>query len=270
MIILKLGGSILTEKDSLKPKVNLENLNRIAIEIKDFLKDYDLKNNGLVIIHGAGSFGHPYAKDYEIGEPFSDEVYPSKRIGFSLTHNSVNELNNIISKVFIEKKIPAISIPPASSIKSSNKRINYFNLDLLKNYISEGFLPILYGDVVLDDKLKMVVISGDQILSYLAKNLKFKKVILGTDVDGVFDKNPKLYSDARLIKSLNSIKDLNQEHSITNVDVTGAMFGKIQELIELADLGIESKIINAQIPDLIKNALKGKDVKCTLIKSKNS
>ena len=34
MIILKIGGSILTEKDSAEPKVDYENLNRIAEEMK--------------------------------------------------------------------------------------------------------------------------------------------------------------------------------------------------------------------------------------------
>ncbi|MDR2830353.1 MAG: isopentenyl phosphate kinase family protein [Methanobrevibacter sp.] len=268
MIILKLGGSILTKKDSSKPKINFKNLNRVTIEIKDFLNDYDLKNNGLIIIHGAGSFGHPYAKKYKIGEPFPDKEYPKKRIGFSIVHNSVNKFNGVISNCFIENNIPIVPIPPSSIIKTSHKRVSYFNLDLIEAYISQGFLPILYGDVVLDDKLKMAVVSGDQILSYLAKNLKFEKVILATDVDGVFNRNPKLYNDAKLIKVLNSFEDLDGFDSTTSVDVTGGMFGKIQELFELADLGIESMIINAQTPNLIKNALEGVEVKGTLIKSK--
>ncbi|MDR1820575.1 MAG: isopentenyl phosphate kinase family protein [Methanobrevibacter sp.] len=268
MIILKLGGSILTKKDSLKPEVDFKNLNRIAIEISDFLKNYDLKNDGLIVVHGAGSFGHPYAKKYEIGKLFDDNEYFNKRIGFSITHNSVNEFSSIISKSFIENNIPVISIPPSSLIKTSNKRISYFNLDLIKEYLSQGFLPMLYGDVVLDDKLKMAVISGDQILSYLAKNLKFEKIILATDVDGVFNKNPKLYDDAKLIEVLNSLEELDSFDSV-NVDVTGGMFGKIQELFDLADLGIESRIINAKTSNLVKDALKGIEVKGTLIKAKS-
>lgn len=268
MIILKLGGSILTEKDSSNPKINFKNLDRIAIEIKDFLKDYNLKNDGLIIIHGAGSFGHPYAEKYKIGEPFLDKEYPKKRIGFSITHNSVNKFNGLISNRFIENNIPVVPIPPSSIIKTSNKRVSYFNLDLIESYIFQGFLPVLYGDVVLDDKLKLAVLSGDQILSYLAKNLKFEKVILATDVDGVFNRNPKLHDDAKLIEILNSFEDLDSFDSTTSVDVTGGMFGKIQELFELADVGIESMIINAQTPNLIKNALQGVEVKGTLIKSR--
>ena len=78
MIILKIGGSILTEKDSAEPKVDFNNLNRIAEEIRESLYADEMSNDlidGLVIVHGAGSFGHPPAKKYQIGEPFEMKVH---------------------------------------------------------------------------------------------------------------------------------------------------------------------------------------------------
>ena len=65
MIILKIGGSILTEKDSAKPEVDYESLERIAGEIEKALYSDEMSNDlvdGLIIVHGAGSFGHPPAK----------------------------------------------------------------------------------------------------------------------------------------------------------------------------------------------------------------
>ena len=56
MIILKIGGSILTNKDSIESEVDSESLKRIALEIKSSL-DNSFKE--LIIVHGAGSFGHP-------------------------------------------------------------------------------------------------------------------------------------------------------------------------------------------------------------------
>ncbi|MDR1721427.1 MAG: isopentenyl phosphate kinase family protein, partial [Methanobrevibacter sp.] len=200
-------------------------------------------------------------------EEFEEKDYSTMRIGFAKTHNSVNKLSGIVSKIFIENEIPVVSIPPASCVKSHNKRINYFNLELINQYLKEGFIPILYGDVVLDDKYKMAVISGDQIITYLSKNLNFNKVILASDVDGVFNKNPKIHGDAELIKNLSSIDQLEHFDTTTNVDVTGGMVGKIKELLELSDLGIESKIINANKPGLIKDALEGKRVEGTLIRT---
>ena len=53
MIILKLGGSVITRKDSSIPKLDSSNLTRIAREISD--SSY----HKLIVVHGAGSFGHP-------------------------------------------------------------------------------------------------------------------------------------------------------------------------------------------------------------------
>ena len=86
MIILKIGGSILTKKDSVESEIDEGNLKRIASEIKSSI---DNSKKDLVIVHGAGSFGHPPAKKYKIGEPFSKEEYPEKRIGFAKTQNAV-------------------------------------------------------------------------------------------------------------------------------------------------------------------------------------
>lgn len=304
MIILKLGGSILTNKDSKEAEVNYTNLNRIAIEIKEALENKrkmkkninssnndseynseDLFNQGLIIIHGAGSYGHPPAKKYNIGKPFSIEEYPKKRIGFSKIQNCVKKLNTAICDVLIENELPCVAIPPSSIVTTENKRIKTFDIGLIEQYIEEGFIPILYGDVVLDAELKIAVISGDQILQYIAKNIQNKgsknnkkenfgsnshndkkEVILGTDVSGVFTKNPKKYDDAKHIPELSSLDEIEVFDSTTNIDVTGGMIGKIKELLELAEIGIESKIIDVNEPGAIFDALNNKKIKGTIIK----
>ena len=111
MIILKIGGSILTEKDSAEPKVDYDNLNRIAEEIRQSLYAEEISNDlidGLVIVHGAGSFGHPPAKKYQIGQPFEMKDYLEKRIGFAEVQNEVKKLNSIICESLIEHGIPGL------------------------------------------------------------------------------------------------------------------------------------------------------------------
>ena len=219
MIILKIGGSILTEKDSAEPKVDYENLNRIAEEIRQSLYAEEISNDlidGLVIVHGAGSFGHPPAKKYQIGQPFEMKDYLEKRIGFAEVQNEVKKLNSIICESLIEHGIPVIAIPPSSFITSHNKRIYDFDLNLIKTYLSEGFVPVLFGDVVIDDEV-------------------------------------------------NSIEDIKFLESTTNVDVTGGMVGKVKELLDLADYGISSEIINANEEGAILKALQGMEVNGTKI-----
>jgi len=266
MIILKIGGSILTNKDSVESEVDSESLKRIALEIKSSL---DNSSKELIIVHGAGSFGHPPAKKYKIGEKFDQSEYPQKRIGFCEIQNAVKKLNMLICEEFIKEELPVVAIPASSFMTASNKRITHGNLDSFKRYLSKGFIPVIYGDVVLDDELELCVISGDQIIQYLAMNLNPDRVVLGTDVDGVYDKNPKTHDDAIFFDRFSSLDDLETLEGTTNVDVTGGMVGKIKELLYLADLGIESKIINAEVKDNIFKVLENEEVKGTVISRRN-
>lgn len=271
MIILKIGGSILTKKDSAKPEVDFDNLNRIADEIKESIYAEEISTDlmdGLVIVHGAGSFGHPPAKKYKIGEPFTKDQYLEKKIGFAEIQNEVKKLNSIICDSLIAHGVPCVSIPPSSVITTHNKRIYDFDLDLIKTYVHEGFIPVLYGDIVIDEKIKMAILSGDQILQYIAKVLKSDRIVLGTDVDGVYNKNPKTHSDAKHIDKVSSLEDIESFESTTNVDVTGGMVGKVKELLELANCGIDSEIIDANEIGAIAKSLQSKPVNGTRI-SKN-
>ena len=174
-----------------------------------------------------------------------------------------------VCEAFINEGLPTIAVPASSFITANDKRITEGNLDLFKRYLSKGFIPVIYGDVVLDDELEFCVISGDQIIQYLSVNLTPDRVILGTDVDGVYNKNPKTHDDALFFDKFTSLEDLDTLEGTTNVDVTGGMVGKIKELLYLADLGIESKIINAEVEDNIFKVLENKEVKGTVISRGN-
>ena len=77
MIILKLGGSVITCKGAVKPTLNQENLARISQEIAHS------RVKELLIIHGAGSYGHPQAHHYQMGAPLEDEKdLEQKKMGF--------------------------------------------------------------------------------------------------------------------------------------------------------------------------------------------
>lgn len=262
MIILKLGGSVITRKEADEPTINHENLKRIAGEIAEST------HQELVIVHGAGSFGHPLAKKYAIGDEIQDKSdLKRKMLGFSLTQQSVKELNGIVTEYMQREGTLSVSLQPSSFIITENKRIQLADLTLIKKYLELGFVPVIYGDVVLDrDKSTLLaVLSGDQIIKYLAENLKPERVILATDVDGIYNKNPKKYPDAELIETVSSLEQIETGEE-TNVDVTGGMGGKVSELLGLLVLQIESEIINANKTGNIKKALNGDKVTGTTIK----
>jgi len=263
MIILKLGGSVITRKDATKPTLDPVNLDRIASEIAQ------AQVEKLIIIHGAGSFGHLHASKYAIGSPIttSDQLR-EKRMGFTLTQNSVKNLNHFVCHYLLNHQIPAVAVPPSSFITSRNKRIESARLEMVEKYLEMGMVPVLYGDVVLDadEDLKMAVISGDQLVSYLSLKLKPERIILGSDVDGIFDRDPKKHPQAQLLERVQSLEDLQFLEGAQTVDVTGGMAGKLAELLELAEKGIESELINVGCEGLLENALKGEKVRGTIIR----
>lgn len=263
MIILKLGGSVITRKDATKPTLDPVNLDRIACEIAQ------AQVEKLIIIHGAGSFGHLHASKYAIGSPITtQDQLREKRMGFTLTQNSVKNLNHFVCHYLLNHGIPAVAVPPSSFITSRNKRIESARLEMVEKYLEMGMVPVLYGDVVLDaeEDLKMAVISGDQLVSYLSLKLKPERIILGSDVDGIFDRDPKKHPEAQLLERVQSLEDLQFPEGAQTVDVTGGMAGKLAELLELAEKGIESELINVGCERLLENALKGEKVRGTIIR----
>ncbi len=263
MIILKLGGSVITRKDATKPTLNPVNLDRIAQEIAS------AGIGNLIIIHGAGSFGHLHARKYEIGSPIkTPEELREKKIGFTLTQNSVKNLNHFVCYYLLKHQIPAVAVPPSSFIITENKRIKSANLEIVEKYLEMGLVPVLHGDVVLDtdESIQMAVVSGDQLVNYLSKKLQPERIILGSDVDGIYDRDPKTHSQAQLLEVVSSLEDLKFLEGARTVDVTGGMAGKLAELLELADKGIESELINADCEGLLESALKGEKVRGTIIR----
>lgn len=257
-VMLKLGGSVITVKDKVLTP-NTEAINRLAEEVADS------KISQLVIVHGGGSYGHPIAAKYKIAEGFIDK---RQLIGFSETHNAMVSLNNLIVEVLIDKGLPAFSIPPSSFIITRHGRIHDVPLEILTHAISMGFIPVSYGDSVLDHERGFAVLSGDQLISVLAVKLGAEKVIVGVDVDGLYTSDPKTNPSAQLVEhvTLKNLKKLvGGVRGSRAIDVTGGMMGKIFELTLPVMNGIEVVIVNALKPGNIRRALSGENVKGTRI-----
>ena len=131
-----------------------------------------------------------------------------------------------------------------------------------------GFLPVMYGDAVLDADLGFAILSGDQLVSYIAQRLNAKRIVIGVDVDGLYDADPKVEKKAKMFThlTLEKLKKLRKTLGKSAAcDVTGGMFGKISELLPAIEQGIPVKIVNATKPNYIYKVLKGEKVEGTLI-----
>jgi len=137
--------------------------------------------------------------------------------------------------------------------------------------LETGFVPVLYGDAVLDSDKGFAILSGDQLVSSLATQLAAERIIVGVDVDGLYTSDPKKDKTAKLMQHITLQELKKMQHKIseaTVADVTGGMLGKISELIPAIEARIHVLIVNALKPDNVYKALKGQKVVGTLIEQR--
>lgn len=259
MILIKLGGSVISDKN-VPYSFNKEIVERIAEELA-----YFYPNESFILVHGGGSFGHPNAKEYNIREGLIGDM-ERKRIGFSKTHQAMLKLNDLIIQVFLEKRLPAYSVSSSSIFLIENGHIVYGDVEVLRRLIEKGFIPILFGDTAIALDKGIDILSGDQIVSYLAKMLKPSKVIFLMDVDGIYDKNPKEHKDAKLLEELNEkdIKKLLERRDSAGIDVTGGIGNKLKEALKIVKHS-EVCFINGKVKGNLSKALKGEKVGTRLL-----
>jgi isopentenyl phosphate kinase len=238
-IILKLGGSAITDKkEEASPRTDV--INRLAEEIKRA----DLDN--LIVVHGGGSFAHPPAERYGIKDGYNGDA--TQKWGFVETHYAVMMLNGLVMDAFAVHQIPALSIAPLNCITTENKRIKTFDETIFSSMAKIGYTPVLFGDTVFDEKIGFTVLSGDQLVAYLALKYKASKIVIGTDTDGIFDADPKDNPNAKPYKHL-TLAELKQIQpklgKAAGTDVTGGMAGKIAELIPAIEAGVHVTVTGA-------------------------
>lgn len=236
--ILKIGGSVLTDKTRLE-SAKMEAIERIASEVAK-------RGRGLILVHGAGSFGHIHAKNFGLAERFSPE-------GVLETHRSVVRLNDLLVEGLRVCGSSPVPVHPLSSTILIDGRIDIMEIGPVVEMVNLGLLPVLHGDVAMDRKRGAGIVSGDQLVSHLARALRPEMVALGTAADGVIFEGEVL----PVVRREDLPRIWSELGGSNGVDVTGGMRGKIQELLDLADEGVSSTIFNADKPGHVERVLKG-------------
>jgi len=255
MYIIKLGGSVITDKTK-EDCFKQETMNQLATELSKANKEY-------ILVHGAGSFGHILAKKYNLNDGLNKE---EQKLGFSLTHSKVQTLNSFVLQSLHKEKIPAISIPPHATLKLNDHQSTKMDFTFFEDYLDKKFIPVTFGDVVLDKTLGISICSGDLLIQMLAEHFKPEKVIFVMDEDGIYSANPKTDKNAEFIKS-STIKELQSFETSTNsyADVTQGMKGKIDTIEGIAKMGIDTILLNGNIKNRLYDTLTGNDTKHTVI-----
>jgi len=249
LILIKLGGSVLTNKDrpySFKRKT----LERLTNEI--------LRSNidDLILVHGGGSFGHPGAEKYKLN---SDKPINVEK-GTARVQKDMRVMNNHILEIMHDKGLWAVSIPGGLVTTYKGGELIDFNEEIFDKYLSIGTIPISFGDVAIDTDRRVTICSGDDIMLSLAE--KADKAIFVSNVDGVF-KNGKLAKTFR--KDMFPLESKDFESSDSSIDVTGGMNKKVKKMLEMSK-HCPTYVVNGSVKDRLYKLLNNEDTTYTEVK----
>ena len=217
VVVLKLGGSVITEKD--RP----ETLDGAALSaLAAAVAAADVED--LVIVHGGGSFGHHHAA--ERGVTTTDGTRDAD--GVMAVHGAMTTLDRFVLSRLHERDVPALPVHPLSAATRDADGDLSLPTDQVAAMVEEGFVPVLHGDGVVHAGEGVTVVSGDELVTELATALDADRVGLCSTVPGVLD------GDDEVIPRIDKFDDAADVLGVSDAtDVTGGMAAKVRQLLAL-------------------------------------
>lgn len=248
IVVVKLGGSAITVKSNpCTPRLDV--IHRALDAVAGYRKP-------LILLHGAGSFAHPF-----ISKEVKKDRFRSREGQGVVSEVELNldQLTRMIGVGLLLRNRPFVPIHPVGFLTLKGDVVVSSFLDHLRIVISTGLIPVSHGDLAPDVRGGFGIVSADRIASLLGEKMNVSKVLFGCDVDGIYDGDPKRKPSAKLIHTVdrNASRKVLSETSGMRGDVTGGMHGKVAEAIRLAKNGVESYIFNLNDPRNLRRLLAG-------------
>ena len=218
IIVIKIGSSLLVDNNK---KIRKKWLSSFAKDIKK-LKSQNKK----IIIVSSGAIALGCKKmNYSKIKLKLDKSQAIASIGQI-------ELMNLFSREFSKYKLNISQI--LLTLQDTEERRRSLNAKrTFENLFELGFIPVVNeNDTIATSEIKYG--DNDRLASRVAQITNADTLILLSDVDGLYTKNPKKFKKAKLIKKVNNLnKDLNRIY-IKGVNEFGS--GGMQTKIEAAKI----------------------------------
>ena len=229
-IVIKCGGRVL-----LDPNLFNNFINDVAI----------LQKLGLtpIIVHGGGPRIKNKLDELNIETKFIMGLRVTDEKVIKIVEDVMIEFNKEIVDALEKKSCKAKSVTikenNAIYVEQKNKELGYVGKptriddQLIKNLIKESFIPVI-TPMGLDEKKQAYNINADTVAGALATSLKSRRLMLMTDVEGVYDKNKKLISE---------IKSVEAEKLIYDETISEGMIPKIRTCINAVNNGVRGVVV---------------------------
>jgi isopentenyl phosphate kinase len=254
LVFLKLGGSLITDKNR-EFTARGEMIRRAAQEVRQAL---DTRPGlRLVLGHGSGSFGHFVGRRYGTRQGIRNEMGWR---GYAETGAAAARLNRLVTDAFLAAGVPVLTVQPSASARCHDGELLSLDIRSINVALTNRLVPLVYGDVALDEVRGCTIISTEQIFAWLADQLHPQRIVLAGVADGVFDRDPLRDPTARPITEITPVSFPIIESQLAGshgVDVTGGMLSKVREMLALVERqpDLEVHLISGQEPGRIVQAL---------------
>jgi len=217
--VIKIGGSLAEDP---------ERLRALCAKLSEFAKKY-----AIVVVPGGGRFA-------DVVRDFDKRFTLSSGVSHRMAILGMDQFGLLLSQI--------IPNSCATYLLNDAKQLSEIR-------VVPVFLPsrLMFQEDPLENSWN---VTSDSIAAYVASRLHVAKVLLVTDVDGIFTKDPKQHADAVLIERL-SAEELLKLNKRTSVD---SFLPKL-----LLDVQVDCYVVNGKHPERIEAILAGQQATCTLI-----
>jgi isopentenyl phosphate kinase len=250
-LIVKLGGSVITWKRG-RARVRAKIVERIARELST------LDNQRLIVLHGAGSFGHPGAVRWGLAKAPTERDEEHRRRGAAIVSAEVRKLHVSMLNALIDQGIPAFSVPPSIIARNRLGELAWMEERPFREALAGQAVPLSFGDVVRDEVWGYSILSADTIALQLARALSATRVIFVSDIEGVYEKFDG--GRGRIVPNITPSLLSVLQPSPGVPDVTGGIRGKVEAMLAIAESGADAGLISGLKDGAVARALRGETV----------
>ena len=230
LIVVKYGGNVLIDREI----------------FNNFIEDISLLNKlglSIIVVHGGGPRIERELKKENIQTKFINGLRVTDKKVIKIVEEVLIDFNNDIVDSLKKKGSKAISINTKInniiSVIPEKKELGFvgipknINLNIIKDIISQNQIPVV-APLGLDTNNQTYNINGDTAASAIAKKLRSRRLLLMTNVEGVYDDKKNLISE---------IKPFDLNNLIEWKVVQGGMIPKIKNCVDAVENGVRGVVI---------------------------
>ena len=230
LIVIKYGGNVLIDR-------NIFN---------NFIQDISILNKlglSIVIVHGGGPRIERELKKSNIQSKFINGLRVTNKDVINIVEKVLIDFNNDIVDSLNKKGSKAVSVNTKKNniinVTPDQPELGFvgvpqeINIEIIKNILSQNQIPIV-APLGLDKDKQTYNINGDTAASAIAKKLKSRRLLLMTNVEGVYDDRKTLISE---------IKPFDMENLVKLKIIQGGMIPKIKNCIDAVENGVRGVVI---------------------------